>query len=668
MIAHNVSKNSDIIFQQDGSPYSNQFDDIYFDTESGCLQSERVFIQGNKIAEKLGQFSSTLVIGETGFGTGLNFLLTLALYQTLKAQGKSPAPIHFISTEKYPLTKAQLQQSLACLPQLAELSTLLINAYPETLEKTCDFSFFDNKIKLTILVGDSTESFRQLKVSTKGAHQGLVDAWYLDGFSPSKNPQMWQPALFEQLGRLSKAEASVATFTVAGIVRRGLTDNGFRVQRQSYGGKKKEILTGVFQQSVKFGKSYQLRPLSTKPQHVTIIGGGIASACAAWALVRKDIKVTLLCKDEEVAQGASSNHVGALYPLIHQTQDDISLFYQQALSHSREFYQSLLTQGQTFAHQWCGLLELSFNDKLKKRELGLSEKALWPKSLIRAVTAEQASEIAGIKLNNSGLFIENAGWIAPAELVNALFDSAKATGLLKVKTRVTVNSLTQNQDGKWLLDTNKGTLKASNLVVASGADKIEHHELNSLPTYPVRGQVSVMNTNDNISSLSTVICHKGYLTPKHHNKHCIGATFDKLSTNTQANEKSDQYNLAMLSESMKEDFGWSIPDIAESKARIRCMTPDHLPIVGPVAKTSDYPALYPHLAKDKNWRYEQPAPYLDNLYVLTGLGARGLCSAPLLADILVADLCGTPYPVNNNMLFNLSSNRFVIRDIIKRKV
>lgn len=408
MIAHNVSKNSDIIFQQDGSPYSNQFDDIYFDTESGCLQSERVFIQGNKIAEKLELFSSTLVIGETGFGTGLNFLLTLALYRTLEAQGKSLAKVHFISTEKYPLTKKQLQQSLNCLPHLAEFSNLLTKAYPETLEQTSDFTFFDSKIKLTILVGDSTESFSQLKVSSKGPKQGLVDAWYLDGFSPSKNPAMWQPKLFEQLGRLSKAEASVATFTVAGIVRRGLTNNGFRVQRQSYGGKKKEILTGVFQQGVKFGKSYQLRPVSTKPQHVTIIGGGIASACAAWALVQKDIKVTLLCKDEELAQGASSNHIGALYPLIHQTQDDISLFYQQALSHAREFYQSLLDTGQHFAHQWCGLLELSFNEKLKKREQGLADKSLWPESLIRSVAAEQASLLSGITLNHSGLFIEKA--------------------------------------------------------------------------------------------------------------------------------------------------------------------------------------------------------------------------------------------------------------------
>ena len=112
---------------------------------------------------------------------------------------------------------------------------------------------------------------------------------------------------------------------------------------------------------------------------------------------------------------------------------------------------------------------------------------------------------------------------------------------------------------------------------------------------------------------------------------------------------------------------WTDKDIVKSTARIRCMTPDHLPVVGPIPEVDAHIHLYPHLAKDKNWAYKESAPYYENLYTLTGLGARGLCSAPLLAEILTADVCGLPYPVDNKQLFNLSANRFVIRDIIKRK-
>ncbi len=113
---------------------------------------------------------------------------------------------------------------------------------------------------------------------------------------------------------------------------------------------------------------------------------------------------------------------------------------------------------------------------------------------------------------------------------------------------------------------------------------------------------------------------------------------------------------------------WNLSDVTSSKARLRCTTPDHLPVVGAMPDTEEHKVIYSHLRKDKNWRYNEPAPVINNLYVLTGLGARGLCSAPLLADILAADLSGTPYPVDNEMLFNLSPNRFVIRDLIKRKV
>ena len=435
---------------------------------------------------------------------------------------------------------------------------------------------------------------------------------------------------------------------------------------------------------------YKLRPKITKPQHVSIIGGGIASACAAYALTKQGIKVTLYCKDNALAQGASSNAIGALYPLLHQQADDISLFYQEAFWRAKALYTEISQQGFDFPHSWCGLLELAYKESLVKRQKTFSELATWPTELIHKVDAKQASHIANVTLGNGGLFMPNAGWIAPQELVKQMISAAEATGQLTVNTNVLVNKIeqvqsiddqTQKEEAEkekthWRLSTNKGDIDASVLVVCGGAEIIDIDFIKQLPFTSVQGQITSMKTNSVINPLSTVICHKGYLTPssssaQYPDIHCIGATFKKNNTSTIAKKEDDEFNLNMLSNCLPDlakDINWTEQDISASKARLRCMTPDHMPMVGAMPDVQKHIETYPHLAKDKNWKYNQAAPVVNNLYVMMGFGARGLCSAPLAADILTADLCGTPYPVSNEMLFNLSPNRFVIRDIIRRKV
>jgi tRNA 5-methylaminomethyl-2-thiouridine biosynthesis bifunctional protein len=672
----------DLSFQKDGVPYSNQFNDIYFDSELGSLQSEQIFLHGNNINNRLKHQNDGFVIIETGFGTGLNFLLTLQAYHKLQQEvttNQMPR-LSFISVEKFPLTKRQLIKSLQALPQLTYFANLLLSQYPELSshdEEIKEFSlkFFDDRVTLTVIINDATQGLSNI-ISPKN---GLADAWYLDGFSPAKNPEMWGKALFTQIARLSKPEASIATFTVAGFVRRQMQDIGFRTQKKAYVGNKHEMLTGILQQKSNSHKGYQLRSTIMKPQHVSIIGGGIASACAALALTQQGIKVTLYCKDNSLAQGASSNAIGALYPLLHQQADDISLFYQQAFWRAKEVYNQVIEQGFSFPHQWCGLLEIAYKESLNKRQNKFNEIGAWPKELIHSVDANKASQLANISLANGGLFMPNAGWVSPQDLVKQIVNAAKTTGRLRIENNILVRKIkqktvlsTKNTHQKnWQLITNKGEFDASVVVFCGGAEIIDFDWINQLPFSSVQGQVTSMQTNENISDLSTVICHKGYLTPKHNDIHSIGATFNKDCTRITPTPEEDQFNIDMLSTCLPEltqNIGWNTNNIANSKSRLRCMTPDHMPMVGPMPDIQKHIDMYPHLAKDKNWKYNQPAPVIDNLYVMMGFGARGLCSAPLAADILAADLCGTPYPVDNNMLFNLSPNRFIIRDIIKRKI
>lgn len=682
-----VISTNQLTYQEDGAPYCQRFDDIYFDTKSGTSQSDYVFVQQNDIQTRLINATHTFTIAETGFGTGLNFLLTMRAYQ--QAQINSPTPLaklHFISVEKYPLSKEQLTKSLSILPELSEYSSLLIKHYPDTLleqhSDDLEANFLNGQVRLTIIFDDAANGFSKVNTKRQRRGQGMVDAWYLDGFSPAKNPQMWSKSLFEQIGRLSKEQATLTTFTVAGMVKRQLRDIGFRLNKILAPGKKKEMFVAVMQSNPITNKGYQLRPRIIKPQHVSIIGGGIASACAAYALTKQGIKVTVYCKDNTVAQGGSSNAIGALYPLLHQQQDDISNFYQQAFWRARQLYDEVNELGFNFKHQWCGLLEVSYKESLISRQQAFEKNNAWSMELIHGVDAVQASKYANISLPHGGLFMPNAGWISPPEIVKSLFSAASATNKLKIVTSTNITKIKQvpnekSDDGSgkeqtsWQLVSHKDTFNASVLVICAGADSIEIEQLKNLPLTATRGQVTSMKSNKQITKLSTVICHKGYLTPELNGIHCIGATFQKNDLDLTTNAKDDEYNLTTLAKCLPDlakSVNWEVDNIASSKARLRCMSQDHLPLVGAVPKISEHKASYAHLAKDKNWAYSQPAPCLDNLYVFLGLGARGLCSAPLAADILAADLCNTPYPVDNNMLFNLSPNRFIVRDIIKRKV
>jgi len=442
---------------------------------------------------------------------------------------------------------------------------------------------------------------------------------------------------------------------------------------------------GNLQQHPNSRKGYQLRTSISKPEHVSIIGGGIASACLTYALTKQGVKVTLYCKDKILAQGGSSNAIGALYPLLHQKKDDISLFYQQAFWRAKALYQEIADRGFNFDHDWCGLLEISYKETLAKRQQTFETLNTWPNELIHGVNQQQATKLAGIEINHGGLFMPNAGWAYPADLVNKLFDAAKTTNLLSIQTQTKITKIIQQPTTKsWqLISDNKSDNKIENrknenqkfnanvLVICAGADAIEIEQLKPLPLTATRGQVTSMKSNNVSKNLSTVICHKGYLTPQNKGEHCIGATFQKNNTSIVPVDEDDNYNINMLNKCLPEltkRISWQTQDITASKARLRCMSQDHLPLVGAMPDIEQHVQTYPHLAKDKNWPYKQAAPYIDNLYVFLGLGARGLCSAPLAADVLTAELCGTPYPVDNGMLFNLSPNRFIIRDIIKRKI
>lgn len=205
------------------------FDDIYFSPENGLAETQHVFLGGNDIASRI-QHATTFTIAELGFGTSLNFLATLQIWRQHAPQG---ATLHYHTIEKYPLDKATLQKALMPWQELEQEKIALLDVYPEEVSQSLKLCF--HTIQLYVHIGDVEDQLAQQNFS--------ADAWYLDGFAPSKNPQMWAPKVMWHVGRLTKPGGTAATFTVARLVRDGLQNAGFKLEKRPGFGKKREMLT-----------------------------------------------------------------------------------------------------------------------------------------------------------------------------------------------------------------------------------------------------------------------------------------------------------------------------------------------------------------------------------------------------------------------------------------
>lgn len=231
-----IPATSNTIEWRDGQPYASVFQDVYFSTDNGLEETKFVFLTQNDLATRFKDLkNSNFTIAETGFGTGLNFLSTWQLWSELAV---ADSCLHFISVEKFPLNIDDIRQALAYWPTLGDFSSQLLAQYQQLTPGLHQLSFADGKVTLSLLIGDVAEMLPQMNMS--------IDAWFLDGFSPAKNPDMWSATLFQNMARLSHPLTTFATFTSAGDVRRGLQAVGFQVIKLAGFGKKREMLRGHF--------------------------------------------------------------------------------------------------------------------------------------------------------------------------------------------------------------------------------------------------------------------------------------------------------------------------------------------------------------------------------------------------------------------------------------
>lgn len=635
---------ADIHFDQQGTPESSLFDDIYFSRKDGIAESTYVFIQHNDLPARFSQLTEheQFLIAETGFGSGLNFLLAADLF--LRTAPKN-AHLYFVSFEKYPLKYADLAKILNYWPQFNPLAERLLRQYPP-LVPGLQRLHLHPQITLDLYFADVNDALPEWA----SMHTRRVDAWFLDGFAPQKNPQMWQPELFPAISVSMANHATLATFSATGDVRRGLIRAGLRIKKAPGFGKKREMLFGSIQ------KLGQPAPAPTKS--IAIIGDGIAAATLAYALRNSPKNITVYSAAAEPAAGASGNAQGAVYPLLQAQWTPTADFFSHAHEYARQLYRN------TTPEHWyeSGVQQLSKTPAQNMKIRKIHSRSLYPNSTWLPQTQVRASRSAGIDLPSASVMLPNAGWVPAKKLVSELFQQVKQYRLANGKGFEQVfnspiqsieehaaqnNSLPVKQ---WALAINGDKYIVDQVIVACGEQSAALLPQALVPTRPVRGQITqlAIPSEHPLNQLQQVLCCNGYITPVHEGKCCIGATFDKTRHEAIIDNQDDTHNL----EQMQEDFGFEIPKqwIVGHRASVRATTPDHLPLAGRAPRFTN--------GKLSEWA---------NLWILSGLGARGLTSAPLAAELIAAQVENAPLPVTTRITDALKPIRFAERALIRKQ-
>ncbi len=646
-------EHAELDWDENGQPQSRRYGDVYFSRGSGMAETTHVFLQPNRLAERFAalQAGERLVIGETGFGTGLSFLCAWALFERTAPANSA---LHFVSVEKHPLTRDDLGRALTLWPELQLQARQLLDQYVAINPGFQQFRF--GQVTLTLLVGDALEQLKELDAQ--------VDAWFLDGFAPQKNPDMWQPELFEQVARLSAPGATLATFSSAGSVRRALKEAGFEIKRIPGFGQKWENIQGQLAASPKTLESPWFARPSYKPtqRKALIIGAGLAGCASAASLAARGWQVTLLERHDDVAQEGSGNPQGVLYLKLSAHGTALSQLVASGFGYTRRLLQNL-QQGQDW--DACGVLQLAFDHKESARQAALSD--AFPPSLLRAVQREEAEQLAGVALDHGGLFYPDAGWAHPPALCRWLI-AHPAIQLLRHRHPVELRRAGEQWQA---LIGDELLAEAPVVILAGAADVAQFSQSAWLPLKRIRGQITALTVTERSSALRTVLCAKGYVAPPREGQHTLGASFNFAETDPAPSAAEHHSNLEMLAEisaDLHQRLEADTVDIDQLHGRVafRYTSPDYLPIIGALADPARFAEAYAVLAKDARQVPDTPCPWLDGLYVNTAHGSRGLITAPLSGELLAAWLNDEPLPVPRAIAEACHPNRFLLRKLIRR--
>ena len=627
----------------DGTPLSLDHGDIYHPRAGALAQARHVFLAGNGLPARW-RGRRRFVIIETGFGLGNNFLATWAAWRD---DAERCDTLHVVSIESAPPSR----ETMALLPRdpaVAELANELVAAWPPLTWNLHRLAFESGAVQLLLAFGDVAAWMPQLTAQ--------VDAFYLDGFAPARNPAMWQPRLFKAMARLAAPDATVATWTAARPVRDALSAAGFTVELGQGQGGKRDIMLG------RYAPRFVPPPLPRRAvasshatnEPVVIVGAGLAGCATACALAELGLSSIVVERGVKVAGEGSGNAAGLFHGVVHAADGRHARWYRAAALAAARATTTALAHGVRGSVD--GLLRLDDGTGGLAAMQATLERLGLPPDYVRAVDADQAGRLAGTAIASPAWHFTRGGWVDPRGLARSFL--ARAGG--RVELRLGVEVAAMHRDGeRWCLVDGSGrvVVETGTVVLANAGAAFG---LLGDPSWGVtksRGQVSAASAAAWPSAdLPRIpVAGAGYVLPASDGLVWFGATSQRDDDDPSVRTSDHVANVvrlgALLPAAPRLEF-----ESLSGRTGFRWHAADRLPVIGAV----------PVAAVDAtSGRLDQPRfiARRPGLFVIAALGSRGIASAALGGPLLAALIAGAPVPVEADLLDAVDPARFVSRAI-----
>lgn len=588
-------------------PISKQFGDVYFSKDNGLLETRHVFLNGNDLSERLANLKDFeyFSVGETGFGTGLNILALWQLWQQVRPDNQSH--LHAISVEKFPLSKADLIRALNVWDELKPLADQLIEQYPLPIAGCHRLSFPEERFSIDLWLGDAQDIFPSM------AKTKAVNAWFLDGFAPSCNPDMWEQNVLNHIVRLSDYGSTFSSFSVAGVLKRGLKAHGINISRPRGFRHKREMLKAIWNPPQSDDESSPLDPahsLGKGQQHIAIIGAGIAGLTTAWAFAARGHQVTLY-ERTEVLSGASGNPLALLNPKLCPIEQSHEHLMTLSWQHALNFYKNF----QAFRPLQIQQIALKNADEL----LDLVNQ--YPAQVITHSTNS-------LETAYSSVLLTQAGSVSPHQLRDEILQHP----LIDLKI-LNITELVSCENKVQLKTGNEVIAEADHVVVCCARQSATFFE--SYPQLkPIRGQVSWVDNTFAPLPLQEAYSYGGYCMQLNASQMILGASFYPNREDQEVVPEDHVHNFELI-HSVFPEYAQQLPSTTtwQGRASIRAQSLDYFPLVGKMQENS-------------------------RIATFAGLGSKGFLFAPLCSEILVAQMLGEACPVPDRLLQKLNPQRF----------